>query len=95
MKKEKLIKFFFLISQFNSNVKLTQFPLKLCSSGNCDANLVHHDSSRFPQQCLELTLIGVDSLQVHDMSDDVVFIRDAVTTQHVSRHSSNVQSLAT
>ena len=29
------------------------------------------------------------------MSDDVVFIRDAVTTQHVSCHSSNVQSLAT
>lgn len=37
--------------------------------------------------------IGVDSLQVHHMPDDVIFIRDAVATQHLTRHPSDLDRL--
>lgn len=49
--------------------------------------------------CLNLlgvfTLVCVYSLQVHDMADDVVFIRNAISSQHVSGLSGNIQSFAT
>lgn len=41
------------------------------------------------------TLICVDGLQVHDMSDDVVLVCDAVSSQHVSGLSGDIQGLAT
>lgn len=40
-----------------------------------------------------LTFIRVNGLQVHDMADDVVFISDAVATQHVSCLSGDIQGL--
>src|SRR5690606_27028297 len=39
-------------------------------------------------------LIGIDRLQVHDMTDDMVFIRYAVAAVHVARHAGDVQGLA-
>lgn len=40
------------------------------------------------------TFICVDSLKVSRMADDVVFIRDTVSTKHVSAFTSNGDSLA-
>ena len=42
-----------------------------------------------------LTLIRVDCLQIHDVADDVVLVRDAIAPQHVTSLSGNVQRLAT
>lgn len=41
------------------------------------------------------TLVCVDGLQVHDVTDDVVLICDAVPSQHVSGLSCDVQSFST
>lgn len=41
------------------------------------------------------TLICVDGLQVHDVTDDVVFISNAISSQHVSGLPGNIQSFAT
>lgn len=41
------------------------------------------------------TLVCVYSLQVHDMANDVVFIWNAISSQHVSSLSGNIQSFAT
>ena len=38
-----------------------------------------------------LTFICVDSLQVHDVADDVVLVSDAVSSQHVSGLPGDVQ----
>ena len=36
-------------------------------------------------------LIGVYSLQIHGVSDDMVLIRDAVAAMHVTRHSGDIE----
>merc|ERR1719429_433409 len=41
------------------------------------------------------SLIRVDSLQVHNMADNVVLVTDSVSSQHIATISSNGQSLAT
>lgn len=41
------------------------------------------------------TFIRVDSLQVHGMSNYVIFIRDAVSSQHVSGLPGNIQCFST
>jgi len=41
------------------------------------------------------SLVGVDSLQVHDVPDDVVLILDAIASQNVTSVTGNVQGLAT
>ncbi len=38
--------------------------------------------------------VGVDGFQVHDVSDDVVFVANTVAAQHVSRRPRNVQRFA-
>ena len=38
--------------------------------------------------------VGIDRLQVHDVADDVVLVRDAVASQHVTALARNVQRLA-
>ena len=43
---------------------------------------------------MPLTLVGVDGLQVHDVADDVVLVRDAVAAQHVAGVAGDVQRLA-
>lgn len=40
-----------------------------------------------------LTLICINSFQVHDVTDDVVLVTDAVATKHVSGLTGNVQGL--
>lgn len=40
------------------------------------------------------TFICVDSLQVHDVTDNVVLICNAISSQHVSGLSGNIQSFA-
>ena len=42
-----------------------------------------------------LTFVCVDGLQVHNMADDVVLIRDAVSSQHISGLPGDVQGLPT
>lgn len=42
-----------------------------------------------------LTFVCVDGLQVHNMADDVVLVRDAVSSQHVSGLPGDVQGLPT
>ena len=39
-------------------------------------------------------LVSIDSLQVHDMPDHVVFVRDPVPAEHVPALPGNVQGLA-
>src|SRR5579883_1774295 len=39
-------------------------------------------------------LIGVDRLQIHDVADDVVLVRDAVAAMHVARRPGDLQCLA-
>lgn len=48
----------------------------------------------YPPVCVP-TLVCVDGLQVHDVTDNVVLICDAISSQHVSGLSGNIQSLAT
>lgn len=43
---------------------------------------------------LSLTFISVDGLQVQDVTDDVVLVCDAVSSQHVSGLSGDVQGFA-
>lgn len=38
--------------------------------------------------------VGIDGLEVHDMPDDVVLVRDSVPAQHVAARPDNVQRLA-
>lgn len=38
--------------------------------------------------------IGVDCLKIHNMSDDVIFVRDTVAAVHVARAACYVQRLA-
>lgn len=42
-----------------------------------------------------VTFISVDSFQIHTMSDDVVFIWDSISSEHISCNSSYIQGLAT
>ena len=46
-------------------------------------------------QAQALTLVGVDSLQVHDVADDVILVGDAVPPQHVSGLPGDIQRFAT
>ena len=39
-------------------------------------------------------LVGVDSLEVHDVSDHVVLVTNSISAQHVATLPSNGQSLA-
>jgi len=39
-------------------------------------------------------LVGVDDLQVHEMTDHAVLVLDAVAAQHVARRPRNVERLA-
>jgi hypothetical protein len=41
------------------------------------------------------TFISIDSFKVSGMTDDVILIRDTVSTEHISAITSNVESLAT
>jgi hypothetical protein len=41
------------------------------------------------------TLIGIDSLKVAHMSDDVVFVYDAVASEHITGISGNLEGLST
>lgn len=47
-------------------------------------------------QCVDImgTLVGVDSLQVHDVADDVVFVADTVASEHVTGVAGDIQGLA-
>ena len=38
--------------------------------------------------------VGVDGFEVHDMADDMVFIRDAVAAVHVSRFAGDGERFA-
>lgn len=42
-----------------------------------------------------LTFVRVDSLQVHDVADDMVLVCDAVSSQHVSGLPGHVQGFTT
>ena len=52
---------------------------------------LHHNSYCY----YKFTFIGVDSLQVHDMTNDVILVTDTVASKHVSCQTSNFQRLAT
>lgn len=39
-------------------------------------------------------LVRVDCLQIHHVTDDVVLVRDAVPTEHVTGHTSDFQGLS-
>ena len=40
------------------------------------------------------TLISIDSLQVHDVSNDMVLVAYSISTQHISASSGNIRSLS-
>ena len=40
------------------------------------------------------TFVGIDRFQVHDVADDVVFVRDAVASEHVAALARNFQRFA-
>jgi hypothetical protein len=39
-------------------------------------------------------LICVDGLQIHDMANHVIFVRDAIAAMHVARHSGDLNGFA-
>lgn len=45
----------------------------------------------FMSPLLSLTFISVDGFQVHDVANDVILVCDAVSSQHISGLSSDIQ----
>jgi len=56
-----------------------------------------HNMSREPleKSKQELTFIGVDSFEVHDVANDVVLVRDAVTYCRASSQCDDMESMRT
>ncbi len=40
------------------------------------------------------TFVRVDGLKVHDVTDDMKFVTDTVTTVHVARHTRDIERFA-
>jgi hypothetical protein len=39
--------------------------------------------------------VGIDAFEIQYVTDDVIFIRDAVSAMHVTRDAGNLERLAT